>query len=203
MKRVRVRLRATFKGVLLIRLALSSREMTTLAAARCVKIATLRIHASPRLYNTLQNQSRVDCFFSFPFLDQSLFQRRCPGSVLPSRFIGSEICMSIGEREVRLRLRCVSSQGASRFRTLLCPCSHAASMAPSSQLTYPSSDFSRALWISGACSCFLSFSRPLRKPLTAQVLSRPVMYVTCTSFQSKTRQMYKILLLHSFPGADY
>ena len=157
MKRVRVRLRATFKGVLLMRVALSSREMTTLAAARCVKVATFRIHAFPRLYNTIQNQSRVDCFFSFPFPDQSLFQRSCPGFVLPSRFIGSEICMSIGEREVRLRLRCVSSQGASRFRTLLCPCSHAASMAPSSQLTYPSSDFSRALWISGACSCFLSF----------------------------------------------
>ena len=131
--------------------------MVTLAAPQRVKIATFRIHAFPRLYNTIQNQSRVDCFFSFPFPDQSLFQRSCPGFVLPSRFIGSEICMSIGEREVRLRLRCVSSQGASRFRTLLCPCSHAASMAPSSQLTYPSSDFSRALWISGACSCFLSF----------------------------------------------
>jgi hypothetical protein len=81
--------------------------MTTLAAARRVKIATFRIHAFPRLYNTLQDRSRVDWFFNFPFQDQSIFQRSCPFAVLLSSLLDQNQYVSTGEREARIKVWCL------------------------------------------------------------------------------------------------
>jgi hypothetical protein len=73
-------------------------------------------------------------------------------------------------------------------------------LLPLNRLTRPATSRAPCGYLERVPAFFLSL---VLSGSHSQLKYYPVLYVTCTGFQSKTRQMYKILLLHSLPGADY